>query len=416
MLSKETRRAMIQKLHEFGERARRGRNHRDEARELFAQLKRDDGIKPLGKPGWRSAPLLDLAAQRFPEWEAVYAIDSGSTRLMHFENGTLLCANQAVISSDPASELRGLPLEAYRSVSMVSHTFRDDLGGASSERHSDNWVQFWRIHLTPDKVKRKVDQLVKGLADIASESAHTLRMLEELKPRQSFFILDGNVFPIGLLNYMAGEGGTSWGWKWDIHLDQWDPAVELMSLPLRVAETFAEHQLIYVALNKNPDTKWFIHYCLDERRQYWANDRQFFKAVLSDVPKDHLSYSSWFVQEAYPSPAGGSGESVDLFQRLHVFTLALEPKDYHVCFFYVYDPRIRTVMKVETPRLMLRSHDAARVQQKMLAELARGQGVPHVIRRADSRARITQEEREALLRECGLGLDLLYNQTRGEPL
>ena len=416
MLSKETRRAMTQRLQEFGEMARRSRNHRAEARQLFSQLQLDGSIKPLGEPFFRSAPILDLAVQRFPEWETVYAIDGGSTRPMPFENGTIMCANQAVLSSDPASELHGLPLEAYRSVSIVSHTFRDDLGGASAERELSDLIHLWHIHLTPDKVKRKVEQLVKGLADIASESTHTLRMLDALNLKEGFFILDGNVFPIGILYYIAGERDASWGWKWDIHLDELDEAVAILQMPLRVAEVFYQRGLAYVALNKNPDTKWFIQYCLDARRQYWSNDRQFFKAVLSDAPKDHLSYSSWFVQEEYPSPAGGAGESVDLFRKLHAFELAHEPSAYHVCFFYVYDPRIRTVMKIETPRLMLRAHDSGKIQQKMLSELARGQGVPHAIRRADSRARITQEEREALMRECGVGLDLIYNQTRGAPL
>jgi len=415
MLSKETRRAMAQRLNEFGEMARRARNHRDEARQLFSQLKLDGAIKALGEPFFRSAPILDLAVQIFPKWAMVYGIDGGSTRPMLFENGTVMCANQAVLSSDPASDWNGLPIEAYRSVSIVSHTFRDDLGGASAERQINDLIHLWHIHLTPDKVKRKIEQLVKGLADIASESTHTLRMIDELKLKEGFFILDGSAYPIGLLYYVAGDDGATWGWKWDIHLDEWEPTLELMRFPLRVTEVFYQRGLVYVALNKNPDTKWFIQYCLDARRRYWSNDRQFFKAMLSDAPKDHLAYSSWFVQEEYPSPAGGT-ESVDLFKKLSSFTLVHEASAYHVCFFYVYDPRIRTVLKVETPRLMLRDNDAQEVQLKMLAELARGQGVPHVIRRADSRARITQEEREALMRECGIGLDLIYNQTRGEPL
>lgn len=414
MLSKDTRRAMAQRLQEFGEKARRGRDHREEARELFSQLRLDASIKAFETPYFASAPLLDLAALKFSDWEPVYAIDSGSTRPMRFENGTVICANQAVFSSDPAREHLGLPLEAFRSVSIISHSFRDDMGAAHADRSTDGLVHQWCVHLTPDRARRKIEQVVKGLADLASESAHTLRMLDELRIDEGFFILDGGVFPVGLLYFIAGEAGSTWGSIWNVVLEDWPPVLEILELPLRVAEVFSERGLAYVALNKNPDTKWFVQYCLDARRQYWTNDRQFFKAVLSDAPRDHLSYSSWFVQEEYPAPAGAA--AFDLFQHLQGIRLAHPPADYHVCFFYVYDPRLRTVLKVETPRRVLEHDDPQRIQQKVLAELARGSGVPHAIRRADSRARITQAEREALLRACGLGLDLVYNQTRGEPL
>jgi hypothetical protein len=82
----------------------------------------------------------------------------------------------------------------------------------------------------------------------------------------------------------------------------------------------------------------------------------------------------------------------------------------------VYDPRVRSVLKIETPRAVLEFCEPERLQQIVLAEIARGKGVPNVIRKADSRARITQEEREALIRACGLDPDYYYNLSRGEPL
>ncbi|NIR16378.1 MAG: hypothetical protein GWN86_21635, partial [Desulfobacterales bacterium] len=69
--------------------------------------------------------------------------------------------------------------------------------------------------------------------------------------------------------------------------------------------------------------------------------------------------------------------------------LKLHPEDYHVAYFFVYDPRTKgggSVLKVETPQIILRQHDPQELQLSVVEEIARGLGVPNVIRRADSRA------------------------------
>jgi hypothetical protein len=158
-----------------------------------------------------------------------------------------------------------------------------------------------------------------------------------------------------------------------------------------------------------------LRFCLDSPERRWASDRQFITAVLSDTPKDCLGYTNWFVQEAYPSWEE-RGSVIDLPKAVNEFGLTLEPSLYHVAFFYVYDPRVRSVFKIEAPRAVFQFCDPERLRTVLLAEMARGTGVPNVIRKADSRARITQEEREALIRACGLDPDYYYNLSRGESL
>ncbi len=418
MLSNEAKVNLRDHLKSFGDQAKRlGVDHRDEARALFGSLRLDGPIKALTPVQYESKKILDLAARDFEEFQRIYAVDGGSTRPNMLENGTTICAVQAVISGDDGLRLRGLPLEAYRSLAFVSHSRRLDLGHAASEIfNSDSYAHLWRIHISRSYLEHEVERVVGGLARAASESYHTLRMLPELELDQGFFILDGNLYPIGLYYYFAGpspaasfEAETTW--------TEWPQAIEALAQPIRVVEAFAERGVALAALNKNPGTSWLLDFTLRPEERNWSSDAQFIKAVLSKTEKDELGYTSWFVQEEYSLPQKTSEEgpkTFDLFERLKTFGPKRPARDYHTCFFYVYDPRLMSVLKIEAPRAILQAHDPARMQGKFLSEIAHGKGVPPAIRRADSRARITREEAAALIKNCGLELDYHYDHSRGE--
>lgn len=410
MLSLDVRKVFLREISEFGAKAQRLKDHRQEAKEIFQSLNVDNEIKAYTELEYRRAPILELA-NRKREFIG-YGIDSGSTRLMPFENGTTLCANQAIMCAEPPISVNKLPLEAFRTVSIVSHSHRNELGGARVERHELGFVHLWRIHISRDFLKRKIDQIVKGLSDCASEGWHTLRMIQELDLKDGLVILDGSIYPIGLYYYLVSEER----FDWDIDLIDWDEGVKILAQHVKMVEDFRRHQIPYVGINKNPDTRYLINFCMAQEQRNWANDRQFIGAVLGDVPKDELSYTNWFLQEAYPSRLVKAEGSFDLFKQLRVFELKLEPQAYHVCFFFVYDPRVRSVFKIETPRAVLDFCDPDELRLMVLSEIARGKGIPNVIRKADSRARITQEERLALLRCSPMRMDISYNQTRGEPI
>ncbi|MCL6642456.1 MAG: DNA double-strand break repair nuclease NurA [Candidatus Bipolaricaulota bacterium] len=250
---------------------------------------------------------------------------------------------------------------------------------------------------------------------MTSEPTHATEMLDVLDIREGLLLLDGALYPIGLYYYLLGELKGEWGYRWGVRLSDREEIVALLAAPVRLVETCVARKIPIIALNKTPETSWLLRFCLEERERRWASDRQFMTAVLSDTPKDSLGYTNWFVQEAYPSWEE-RGSVIDLPKAVSDFALRLESSLYHVAFFYVYDPRVRSVLKVETPRAVLEFCEPERLQKTLLAEIARGKGVPNVIRKADSRARITQEEREALIRACGLDPDYYYNLSRGEPL
>ncbi len=413
MLSSEAKRALRKQLRAFSEKIRlSGYDHREEARRVFSQLQPDGPIRALTPVSYTHEDVLSLAQQADvdPTLSPLYAVDGGSTRIRRLEDGTTLCAYQAVLASDPDTRLQGLPLEAYRSLALVSHAHRLDIGGAHFEMLKERFVHLRRVHLTRHDLDRDVESVIGGLARVGAEAYHALRMLDLLEPEQGLWLLDGPLYPVVLYYYFAGGPAVrTWSWA------DWEPAVQILSEPLRLVEQCAERKVPLLALNKTPGGAWLLEFAVPSPERSWASDAQFLKAVLSETPRDALGYTNWFVQEEYALPP--ERESFDLFEHLRErFALRLPPAAYHVCFFFVYDPRVQAVLKVEAPRAIVEVHTPERLQRKVLGEIARGKGVPPAIRRADSRARITEEESAGLLRDCGLEIDWLYNQSRYSEL
>lgn len=414
MLSSEAKQVLRRQLRALSERVRlSGRDHRQEARRVFRDLQLEDGpIRSLTPLGYAHADVLSLAvtADDDPALTPLYAVDGGSTRVKRLEDGTTLCVYQAVLAADPDTRFQGMPLEAHRSLTLVSHAHRLDIGGAQAELVREGYVHLRRVHLTRHDLDRDVEAVVSGLARVGAEAYHALRMLELLEPSQGVWLLDGPLYPVFLYYYFAGSPtvrGLSWA--------DWEPVVEILGGPLRLVEQCAERGIPLLGLNKTPGGAWLLEFAAPSEERSWASDAQFIKAVLRKTPRDALGYTSWFVQEGYALPP--ERESFDLFERLRErLALKLPPRAYHVCFFFVYDPRVQAVLKVEAPRALVEAHTPERLQRKVLGEIARGKGVPPAIRRADSRARITEEESFYLLRDClrdcGLEIDWLYDQSR----
>ncbi|HIC96444.1 TPA: DNA double-strand break repair nuclease NurA [Candidatus Bipolaricaulota bacterium] len=390
---------------------------REEARRAFSRLKLDGEVQALTPPGFRSGSVLELASRPSP-FRRVFGLDGGSTRPVHFANGLTLCANQAVMVSEPPMKLRGLPLEAFRTMAIVSHSFAP-AGGPISDYLEEGPLGRWRIHITRDYLRGEVDHVLKGLADSASEARQALRLVEPLElSRDDLLLLDGNIFPIGLY-YLVTTGGL----RREVDLISFPGALQVLAQHLRLAEALAASGTACAGINKTPQTAYLLGSLPEEGPWAWADDRQFIRAIFQGLPKDELGWTSWFLQVRYrPYPRARSdrspAEGSDIFRELEWLELSLPPEDYYPAYFFVFDPRAAggegTVLKVEVPQFVFKHHDPEVLQGAILGELARGNGVPHVIRRADSQARITQAEREALIRGSGLPLDLGYNQGRRE--
>lgn len=419
MLSSQAKRVLREELERFGRRAHRlSPRPGDQARRTFAELELDEEIQALTEPTYRHEGLLELASQSFPDRPQIYAIDGGSTRPQALTNGVTLCAFQAVMAGPPDTTIGGVPLDAFRSCSLATHAW-GDLGGARCDSSESVYVHLQRIHLSRDLIARDDDivRVLQGLARVATEPYHALRLLPSLDTTQSWLWLDGPIYPIGLYYDLAGEplGEDDWS--------AWPGAAGILAYPLQLVETSIQHAVPLVGINKNPEGAWLMEFALSEHERIWSADAQFIKGVLDQTPNDSLGYTNWFVQKGYSLPRrspGSERESFDIFETpAKVVDLERDVGDYHVCFFYVYDPRVDAILKIEAPRAILEEFGPERLQSHSLAQIARGRGVPPAIRRADARARITQREGKALmdlLRGTGLHPDWHYNQSRGEPV
>ena len=403
-----------------------GLGHRDSGKYNLRARKVYDDLRFLGKEvevvgdlQYARCELLDLAAWNDPNICCVYGLDGGSSRTMIFRNGTVACANQALLVSENRSMCQQMPLEAYRTLAWVTHN-RDyrTISGASLEHH--DLVSLWRLQLSNDEIPsnanpHRIQEVVKGMADVASEPQHAAKMIQLLDlGKGDLIFLDGRLYPTRLYRYLISAMGR--GADVDIDLLLKDDWKKLIQMSLEVIHLAIERNLLVVAINKTPESIALLRFGANkEAKQLWHTDRQWISALFEKIPSGSLGYTNWFVQAQHPSLHGGGPETMDLFDELRdELVLKYPVEQYHIAFFYVYDPRVCAALRVEVPRVLLDHYGADELRLLVLSQIARGPGgVPNAIRIADAQARITQEEREAIQQQSGLMVDLDYNNSRG---
>jgi len=125
----------------------------------------------------------------------------------------------------------------------------------------------------------------------------------------------------------------------------------------------------------------------------WTRDHQFIGEVLRGSSLNHLTYTSWFVQEELTL----KNQSFDLLRSIESKLSHGDASDYRRAFFYLRLPKTGDLLRVEAPYLMIKKEDRRRaIQYKTLKEIAKKQNVPGAIGRADRIARITSENRETI--------------------
>lgn len=126
----------------------------------------------------------------------------------------------------------------------------------------------------------------------------------------------------------------------------------------------------------------------------WNRDDQFLEDALYVPGPDDVTFTSWLVETRLDAPD-------QPIEPLKGFDFAdhRDPEEYRRAFFYVRLPTTETVFRIEAPLMMVRDDDDRNMVQQMVLGLMVNSGdTPEVVKRADDRAHISQDNSADLKR------------------
>jgi hypothetical protein len=152
----------------------------------------------------------------------------------------------------------------------------------------------------------------------------------------------------------------------------------------------------------------------------WVDDTAMFVRLLEqrddrgERVRDELTFTSWLVSR------GGTDGTMAADRDHFGVDRQLDPSDYEVAFFVVYDPREDVLFRVETPVAFAADETVReRLTQFVLREVALNRGPPTAVEKADALARISREEKRALReifeRTFDADLQRTYDDVRWDP-
>ncbi|MFB6112184.1 MAG: DNA double-strand break repair nuclease NurA [Halobacteriaceae archaeon] len=380
-------------------------DHRALAAEVWEEyldpLYGEDGpvLEPLDDRARYTAPITDLGVQE-PAFETVHGLDSGTINPRTFRNGLVLDLAQAAMAADPSD------LDLHRSRTIVKSVHSNDV------RHDfdRDWEPFdegygrTRVVQVGD-LARDQERVVHGLSLYLAESSHALRHADAVS---ACLLLDGPVYPKQLVTWAEQHAGLR-----DIVADE--PLVgEVVRNYTALVERFAARSVPIVGVVKSGQSNALLRALNAAGAPTpWASDRGFFTHVLEqrddgERRTEALSWTSWFVSRlgadgtfASVGPTGDRAKTppdVPGLSTEEPGSGELGPTAYEVTFFVVYDPRTDVAYRIELPRAFAADERTReRVRRQVIRGIAARSGPPEAVARADSLARISRDESEALV-------------------
>lgn len=370
-----------------------------DARELFGLLGHEGGavepyepFDPASSPPYAVTPAADLGNWEADPWgDPTYGIDASTTRPMEYDNGLIVDVAHAVlgvsgVDADHTPERRSTVVTGLYTGHRAVDTPAVDLDGQ---------VAGEVIELSNEpRTTRNVTSTLASAVQRRSESRHARRCLDDI---DGPLFLDGAVYPLSLLRHV-GDGETD-DTEWSLPVEVLRTYVEVIDdcfdrgLPVYGVVKTSEIDTLLQGLRQKISHNEIRRDDGRLRRVPYRTDAQFVASVLRDDRLTHLAYTDWFV-ETEPVPGA------DRAERLDPVADALEhgaPADYRRAFCHVRLPETGNVFRIETPLLFLEHGPGAEaVRLKALKEIARRNGVPGAVARADRRARITPGNRDRI--------------------
>jgi len=372
-------------------------DHREFAETVWADFLDplvDDGVavlEPMGErpPSRHAIDVEDAALQpdEFPSW---HGLDSGTINPTTFKNGLTIEVAQAAMSATPSD------LDLHRARTVVATVHANDVTVAVGE---DEWTMFdegysrGRILQTP-RVSQYETTVVHELALYLAESHHALTEAEVV---DDLLVLDGPVYPKGLLNWANREPELA-------ELLTEDPRPrDVIANYVDLVERFVERDVPLVGFVKSPISRAITRTVRQRQGSApWVNDAAFFSQVLErrervDDERDHrrvtdeLTYTNWFVSR------GGADRVLSTAGDALGLERDLDPEAYEVTFCMLYDPRDDVVYRLEAPRAVTENEAMReRLVRQVLKGVAAERGPPLPVAKADEHARIGRNETSAL--------------------
>ncbi len=347
----------------------------------------DDGrkiIEPIDTVRRRQIDVEAAALQEAP-FPTQHGLDAGTINPTTFTNGVVLDVAQAAMAVVPSE------LALHRSRSVVATVHSND---ATVDCGEDEWTKFddWfsrgRILQAP-RVNRYAEAVVHALSLYLAEVSHAHLQAEVV---DDLLILDGPIYPKGVLAW--GDGHPELGEL----LHENERAREVVEGYVSLVETFADRGVPLVGFVKNDAATAITRAVRHENRAPWVDDAAFFRRVLQQTDDggkpvtDTLTCTNWFVSRGgVDAPLAADGDALGIDRSRDV-------ADYEVTFCCLYDPRDDLVFRIEAPAIFTRD-DAIRDQltRQILRDVAHERGPPLAVAKADELARISRDEKAALV-------------------
>ncbi|WP_330632710.1 DNA double-strand break repair nuclease NurA [Halocatena halophila] len=333
-------------------------------------------LEPIGELSRRKVSIEGIALADDP-FETRHGLDSGTINPTTFKNGLVLDVAQAVMSAIPSD----LDLHRRRTVVMTVHSNDATIDFHGGWRRRDDGFMRKRVLHTP-RVSRGESAVVHDLALYLAESEHVLEQADRV---EELLVLDGPIYPRGLLNWQRSE-------ELRRLLDDNERPHDVIENYIRIVERFAERDVPLVGFVKTPLSR-MITRTVEKRRGNapWVNDAAFFSQLLEPDDDEALTFTNWFRSR------GGQDELLSADGDACGVERRRDPAEYEVTYCVIYDPRDGIVYRLEAPAVFTR--DKTRREQltrQILKGVAVEQGPPLAVEKADSLAKISKDETRAL--------------------
>ena len=367
------------------------------ARELFDLLSHEGGtVDPLGDPAFFKTPLAELGTWADDPWgDPTYGIDASTTRPLEYNNGLVVDTAHAKLGISGSDADRS----PERQGTVVTGVYIEDSSVTLQQESIERGGVTGELIRIPEMRQRtNVTSTLTSTVQRLAEGKHARRCLDDITGPVFF---DGSVYPLSVIYLTllerAGQGAP---------IGNWDLPKTVITNYAAVVDACYERGLPVFGIVKTSSMGSLTESLREKiahndlrgpRETYhdvpWLRDHQFIGEVLRDTSLEHLTYTSWFVQQQVTL----RGEEFALLEAVADELSHGEPHDYRRAFAYVRTPKTGNVFRIETPLLFLTDADQReQLLLKALKEIARQGDVPRSVARADRIARISPTNRDTI--------------------